>query len=82
MHIVPSPNLIEGSSLFSNFSVEFLDNDFDGSKSHNDHELVRKEMGLDWMLQPKVNVDKIPESVSNCSAEETPAEEVYFWLIL
>lgn len=52
-----------------------LDNDFDGSKSRNDHELVRREMGLDWMLRPKDNVDKIPESVSNCSAEETPAEE-------
>lgn len=62
----------EGDELQDNL----LDNDFDGSKSHNDHELVRKEMGLDWMLQPKVNVDKIPESVSNCSAEETPAEEV------
>lgn len=62
--------------------MEILDNDFDGSKSRNDHELVRKEMGLDWMLRPKDNVDKIPESVSNCSAEETPAEEVYFWLIL
>ncbi|KAM3356502.1 CWF19-like protein 2 [Capsicum galapagoense] len=53
-----------------------LDNGFDGSESRNDHELVRREMGLDWMLRPKDNVDKIPESVSNCSAEETPAEEV------
>ncbi|KAK6780991.1 hypothetical protein RDI58_023175 [Solanum bulbocastanum] len=63
---------IEGDVLQNNL----LDNDFDGSKSHNDHELVRKEMGLDWMLRPKDNVDKIPESVSNCSAKETPAEEV------
>ncbi|KAL3329009.1 hypothetical protein AABB24_036226 [Solanum stoloniferum] len=63
---------IEGDVLQNNL----LDNDFDGSKSHNDHELVRKEMGLDWMLRPKDNVDKIPESVSNCSAKETAAEEV------
>lgn len=62
----------EGDELQDNL----LDNDFDGSKSCNDHELVRREMGLDWMLRPKDNVDKIPESVSNCSAEETPAEEV------
>ncbi|XP_055813650.1 uncharacterized protein LOC129883097 [Solanum dulcamara] len=62
----------EGEELQGNL----LDNDFDGSKSRNDHELVRKEMGLDWMLRPKDNVDKIPESISNCSAEETPAEEV------
>ncbi|MCD7462203.1 hypothetical protein HAX54_047999 [Datura stramonium] len=58
------------------FQDNLLDNDFDGSKSCNDYELVRREMGLDWMLRPKDNVDKIPESVSNCSAEETPAEEV------
>ncbi|XP_060178775.1 uncharacterized protein LOC132608970 [Lycium barbarum] len=55
---------------------KLLDNNFDGSKSRNDHELVRREMGLDWMLQPKDNMDKIPEPASNCSAEETPAEEV------
>ncbi|XP_009629652.1 uncharacterized protein [Nicotiana tomentosiformis] len=53
-----------------------LDNDTGGSKSRNDHELVRREIGLDWMLRPKDNVDKIPEPASNCSAEETPAEEV------
>lgn len=62
----------EGDVLQNNL----LDNDFDGSKLRNDHELMRKEMGLDWMLRPKDNVDKIPESVSNCSAKETPAEEV------
>ncbi|KAJ8549113.1 hypothetical protein K7X08_032820 [Anisodus acutangulus] len=62
----------EGDELQDNL----LDNDFDGSKSRNDHELVRREMGLDWMLRPKDNADKIPEPASNCSAEETPAEEV------
>lgn len=72
---------MKGVIYLVNFSVEFLDNDFDGSKLRNDHQRVRKEMGLDWMLRPKDNADKIPESVSNCSAKETPAEEVYIWLI-
>ncbi|XP_023748903.1 uncharacterized protein LOC111897182 [Lactuca sativa] len=47
-------------------------------KSHkNDENIIRKEMGMEWMLRPKDNMEQKPASVSTSDLlEEPPAKEI------
>ena len=50
----------------------------DGSGSHpldNSNNIVRKEMGLEWMLRPKDSLERKPAMTSD-QPEEPQAEEV------
>lgn len=40
-------------------------------------EIVRKEMGLEWMLRPGEKRDERPSMIVDDKFEETPTEEVY-----
>ncbi|KAL3828721.1 hypothetical protein ACJIZ3_017523 [Penstemon smallii] len=47
-----------------------------GSKSQNNNNVVRKEMGLEWMLRPKENTEKTSNIGSDIQPEEVPAEKM------
>lgn len=53
-----------------------LYDDGEGSLSQNYSNIVRKEMGLDWMLRPKDNTEKTSDKASDMLLEEASAEEV------
>ncbi|KAK9070780.1 hypothetical protein SSX86_011182 [Deinandra increscens subsp. villosa] len=54
-----------------------LETDVDGvSPSPNDDNIVRKEMGLEWMLRPKEDVDHKSTSTSSDLLQETPTTEI------
>lgn len=55
----------------------------DGDKSHilNDNDIVRREMGLDWMLRPKDDNEKKSERISDHQPEEAPIQEVFICCI-
>lgn len=43
-------------------------------------EVVRKEMGLEWMLRPAEKRDEGPVMTVDNQSEEIPTEEVYYSL--
>ncbi|XP_051128663.1 uncharacterized protein LOC127249748 [Andrographis paniculata] len=47
-----------------------------GSEPQNSNSTLRKEMGLDWMLQPKDNSERISDKSSHIEPVEAPAEEL------
>ncbi|XP_022851473.1 CWF19-like protein 2 [Olea europaea var. sylvestris] len=53
-----------------------LYDDGEGSLSQNYSNIVRKEMGLDWMLRPKDNTEKTSDKASDMLLEEASTEEV------
>ncbi|KAI3469702.1 hypothetical protein Pfo_026365 [Paulownia fortunei] len=46
------------------------------SQSHNSNNIVRKEMGLEWMLRPKNNTENISNKSSHTEPVEASAEEI------
>ncbi|KAK4425547.1 CWF19-like protein 2 [Sesamum alatum] len=50
--------------------------DSKGSQSQNSSSIVRKEMGLEWMLRPKDNTEKASNKSFHIEPEEAPAEEI------
>ncbi|KAK6161384.1 hypothetical protein DH2020_004765 [Rehmannia glutinosa] len=50
--------------------------DSKGSQSLNSNNVVRKELGLEWMLRPKDTNDNISKKSSLIEPEEAPAEEI------
>ncbi|KAL2463538.1 CwfJ-like family protein [Forsythia ovata] len=53
-----------------------LYDDCEGSQSQNHNNIVRKEMGLEWMLRPKDNTEKTSDKASDMLPEEAPDEEI------
>uniref|UniRef100_A0A5B6ZK00 Putative CWF19-like protein 2 n=1 Tax=Davidia involucrata TaxID=16924 RepID=A0A5B6ZK00_DAVIN len=53
-----------------------LHDDGGGSHSLNDKDIVRKEMGLEWMLRPKDDMERKSATTSDHKPEEPPAEEI------
>ncbi|KAL0348959.1 UNVERIFIED_CONTAM: CWF19-like protein 2 [Sesamum angustifolium] len=53
-----------------------LIDDSKGSQSQNSSSIVRKEMGLEWMLRPKDNTEKASNKAFHIEPEEAPAEEI------
>lgn len=49
-----------------------------GSQSRNSMNIVRKELGLEWMLRPKDNKENSSSKAALIEPEEASAEEVYF----
>lgn len=62
---------IFGAMLFTIFV-----DDAGGSHSLTDKEIVRKEMGLEWMLRPSDNSERKPATTSDQVPEEPQADEV------
>ncbi|KAL0376731.1 UNVERIFIED_CONTAM: CWF19-like protein 2 [Sesamum calycinum] len=53
-----------------------LIDDSKGSQSQNSSSIVRKKMGLEWMLRPKDNTEKASNKAFHIEPEEAPAEEI------
>ncbi|KAG8370348.1 hypothetical protein BUALT_Bualt14G0107600 [Buddleja alternifolia] len=65
----------EGNHNKGGMSNDLID-DSKGSHSQNHSNIVRKEVGLDWMLRPKESTEKTYNQSSNIQPEEAPAEEI------
>lgn len=50
--------------------------DYGGGSSIKEKEIVRKEMGLEWMLRPAERTDRRPAVTVNSEPDEPPAVEV------
>lgn len=56
--------------------------DFGGGSSIKEQEIVRKEMGLEWMLRPAERTDKRPVVTVNSQPEEPHDQEVCHFINL
>lgn len=52
------------------------DNDNKGPQLQNSNNILREEMGLEWMLRPKDNSERISNKSINIEVVEAPAEEI------
>lgn len=58
--------------------LSFSADDAGASHSLIDKEIVRKEIGLEWMLRPNDNIERKLATTSDHPPEEPHAEEVCF----
>lgn len=72
-------DIIYDSGLICFGCFEFADSGA-GTDSLKEKEIVRKEMGLEWMLRPGEKRDDRPAMIVDDKFEETPTEEVYFYI--